>query len=232
MSSPGAVGWTNPAWNPLLHAAMTLKHPAWSRAPCTSGSPTAAALSFLRTISRRSAWGAASRGGAHEWRHERERAGARAAGRRSARRNEGRVGGGVTGQTHVAGGALFTAAGLGAATAAGWMHAPAWALVIGIAWGAIAGDLPDIDHPKARVSRSGVAFGLAGRLLGASRPIVGRVHPRPARNAPRPDTLARVDGGCGRRSPPPCMSRPPAAAGRTCLDDRATSPRFPTQART
>jgi membrane-bound metal-dependent hydrolase YbcI (DUF457 family) len=79
----------------------------------------------------------------------------------------------VTGQTHVAGGALFTAAGLGAAIAAGWMHAPAWALAIGIAWGAIAGDLPDIDHPKARVSRSGVAFSLAGRLLGLPTRIVG-----------------------------------------------------------
>ena len=79
----------------------------------------------------------------------------------------------MTGQTHVAGGALFTAAGLQAAIAAGWMHAPAWALAIGIAWGAIAGDLPDIDHPKARVSRSGVAFGLAGRLLGLPTRIVG-----------------------------------------------------------
>ena len=52
-------------------------------------------------------------------------------------------------QTHVAGGALFTAVGLGAASAAGWMHAPAWALAIGIAWGALAGKLPDIDHRQA-----------------------------------------------------------------------------------
>ena len=79
----------------------------------------------------------------------------------------------MTSQTHVAGGALFTTAGLGAANAAGWMHAPAWALAIGIAWGAIAGDLPDIDHRKARVSRTGVAFGVAGRLLGIPARIVG-----------------------------------------------------------
>jgi len=65
-------------------------------------------------------------------------------------------------QTHVAGGALFTAVGLGAASAAGWMHAPAWALAIRIAWGALAGELPDIDHRQARVSRPGVAFGVAG----------------------------------------------------------------------
>ena len=79
----------------------------------------------------------------------------------------------MTSQTHVAGGALFTTAGLGAANAAGWVHAPAWALAIGIAWGAIAGDLPDIDHRKARVSRTGVAFGVAGRLLGVPARIVG-----------------------------------------------------------
>ena len=79
----------------------------------------------------------------------------------------------VTSQTHVAGGALFTAAGLGAANAAGWMHAPVWALAVGIAWGAIAGELPDIDHPKARVSRTGVAFGVAGRVLGLPARIVG-----------------------------------------------------------
>ena len=78
-------------------------------------------------------------------------------------------------QTHLAGGALFTAAGLGAASAAGWMHAPGWALAIGIAWGALAGELPDIDHRRARVSRSGVAFGVAGRLLGVPVRIVGRV---------------------------------------------------------
>jgi membrane-bound metal-dependent hydrolase YbcI (DUF457 family) len=90
----------------------------------------------------------------------------------------GRWGGGghehsVTSQTHVAGGALFTAAGLGAADAAGWMHTPVWALAVGIAWGAIAGELPDIDHPKARVSRTGVAFGVAGRVLGVPARIVG-----------------------------------------------------------
>jgi membrane-bound metal-dependent hydrolase YbcI (DUF457 family) len=79
----------------------------------------------------------------------------------------------VTSQTHLAGGALFTTAGLGSADAAGWMHAPAWALAIGIAWGAIAGELPDIDHRKARVSRTGVAFGAAGRLLGIPARIVG-----------------------------------------------------------
>jgi hypothetical protein len=61
----------------------------------------------------------------------------------------------VTSQTHVAGGALFTAAGLGAANAAGWMHTPVWALAVGIAWGAIAAELPRVDHPKARVSRTG-----------------------------------------------------------------------------
>jgi len=44
----------------------------------------------------------------------------------------------VMSQTHLAGGALFTAAGLGAATAAGWMHPPAWALALGVAWGALA----------------------------------------------------------------------------------------------
>jgi membrane-bound metal-dependent hydrolase YbcI (DUF457 family) len=76
-------------------------------------------------------------------------------------------------QTHLAGGALFTAAGLGAASAAGWMHAPAWALALGIAWGALAGELPDIDHRRARVSRAGVAFGVAGRLLGIPVRIVG-----------------------------------------------------------
>ena len=80
-------------------------------------------------------------------------------------------------QTHVAGGALFTAVGLGAASAAGWMHAPAWALAIGIAWGEIAGELPDIDDPKARVSRTGVAFGVADRVLGTPVRIVGRVMP-------------------------------------------------------
>jgi membrane-bound metal-dependent hydrolase YbcI (DUF457 family) len=79
----------------------------------------------------------------------------------------------VTSQTHVAGGALVTTAGLGAARAAGWMHAPAWALAIGIAWGAIAGELPDIDDRKARVSRTGVAFGVAGRLLGVPARVVG-----------------------------------------------------------
>ena len=76
-------------------------------------------------------------------------------------------------QTHLAGGALFTAAGLGAASAAGWMHAPGWALAIGIAWGALAGELPDIDHRRARVSRAGVSFGVAGALLGIPVRIVG-----------------------------------------------------------
>jgi membrane-bound metal-dependent hydrolase YbcI (DUF457 family) len=76
-------------------------------------------------------------------------------------------------QTHLAGGALFTAAGLGAASAAGWMHPPGWALALGIAWGALAGELPDIDHRRARVSRTGMAFGVAGRLLGAPVRIVG-----------------------------------------------------------
>ena len=82
------------------------------------------------------------------------------------RRGDGEEGGhehSVTSQTHVAGGALFTAAGLGAANAAGWMHTPVWALAVGIAWGAIAGELPDIDHPKARVSRTG------GRALAGAR---------------------------------------------------------------
>lgn len=78
----------------------------------------------------------------------------------------------MTSQTHLAGGALFTAVGLGAANAAGWTHAPAWALAIGIAWGAIAGDLPDVDHPQARVSRSQFGSGLA-RLLGLPVRIVG-----------------------------------------------------------
>src|SRR5450755_4581320 len=55
------------------------------------------------------------------------------------------------------------------------MHAPAWALAIGIAWGALAGELPDIDHRQARVSRPGVAFGVAGRLLATPVRIVGRV---------------------------------------------------------
>jgi membrane-bound metal-dependent hydrolase YbcI (DUF457 family) len=76
-------------------------------------------------------------------------------------------------QTHLAGGALFTAAGLGTASAAGWMHPPAWALALGITWGALAGELPDIDHRRARVSRTGVAFGVAGRLLGIPVRIVG-----------------------------------------------------------
>ena len=76
-------------------------------------------------------------------------------------------------QTHLAGGALFTAAGLGAASAAGWMHPPAWALALGIVWGALAGELPDIDHRRARVSRGRIAFGVAGRLLGAPVRIVG-----------------------------------------------------------
>jgi len=53
------------------------------------------------------------------------------------------------------------------------MHAPVWALAVGIAWGAIAGELPDIDHPKARVSRTGVAFGVVGRVLGLPARIVG-----------------------------------------------------------
>jgi membrane-bound metal-dependent hydrolase YbcI (DUF457 family) len=79
----------------------------------------------------------------------------------------------VTSQTHVVGGALFSTAGLGGANAAGWMHAPGWALAVGIAWGAIAGELPDIDHRRARVSRMGVAFGVAGRLLGVPARIVG-----------------------------------------------------------
>jgi hypothetical protein len=133
---------------------------------------------------------------------------------------------GVMSQTHVAGGALFTAAGLGAATAAGWMRAPAWALVIGIAWGAIAGELPDIDHPKARVSRGGVAFGLAGRLLALPARVVGRVRPRPAGNAPRPDALARVHGAVGDdRRPPVCRVR--RRPGRACLDARADRRGFP-----
>lgn len=76
-------------------------------------------------------------------------------------------------QTHLAGGALFTAAGLGAASAAGWMHAPVWALAIGIAWGALAGELPDIDHRRARVSRAGASMGVAGALLGVPVRIVG-----------------------------------------------------------
>ncbi|MGB0092621.1 MAG: metal-dependent hydrolase [Solirubrobacteraceae bacterium] len=79
----------------------------------------------------------------------------------------------MTSQTHVAGGALFTAAGLGAANAAGWMHTPVWALAVGIAWGAIAGELPDIDHPKARVSRTGVASG--GVVLVALAWVVGKL---------------------------------------------------------
>jgi len=76
-------------------------------------------------------------------------------------------------QTHLAGGALFTAAGLGVASAAGWMHAPGWGLAIGIAWGALAGELPDIDHRRARVSGAGVSFGVAGALLGGPVRIVG-----------------------------------------------------------
>ena len=172
-------------------------------------------------MSRRSAWGAASRGGAHERRHERERAGARAAGRRSARQKEARRGGGgVTGQTHLAGGALFTAAGLGAAIAAGWMHAPAWALAIGIAWGAIAGDLPDIDHPKARVSRSEVGVRSRRPVARPSHPNRRRVHPGPARNAPRPHTLARVHGAVGGDCRPFVSRVRRRPAGRTRLDGR------------
>ena len=94
-------------------------------------------------------------------------------------------------QTHAAGGALFTAVGLGAASAAGWMHAPAWALAIGIAWGALAGELPDIDHRQARVSRPGVAFGVAGRLPGTPVRIVGRVI-RGLRMSHRGPTLCRL----------------------------------------
>ena len=89
----------------------------------------------------------------------------------------------MTGQTHVAGGALFTAAGLGAAIAAGWMHAPAWALAIGIAWGAIAGDLPRHRPPQgARVPKRG---GVRSRrpVTRPSHPHRRLVHPRPARRA-------------------------------------------------
>ena len=62
---------------------------------------------------------------------------------------------------------------MAAASAAGWMHAPAWALALGIAWGALAGELPDIDHRRARVSRARSAFGIAGPLLGIPVRIVG-----------------------------------------------------------
>lgn len=57
------------------------------------------------------------------------------------------------------------------------MHAPAWALAVGIGWGAIAGELPDIDHRNARISHGGVAFGLAGMLLGLPARIVGVLIP-------------------------------------------------------
>jgi len=53
------------------------------------------------------------------------------------------------------------------------MHTPAWALAVATSWGAIAGELADIDHPNARVSRTAVAFGAAGRLLGLPARIVG-----------------------------------------------------------
>ena len=76
-------------------------------------------------------------------------------------------------RTHVAGGALFTAAGFAGADAAGFMHVPAWALAAAVGWGAIAGDLPDIDHPRARVSRRGVAFGVAGGVLGLPVRVIG-----------------------------------------------------------
>ena len=100
-------------------------------------------------------------------------------------------------QTHLAGGALFTAAGLGAASAAGWMHAPVWALALGIAWGALAGELPDIDHRRARVSRAGAAFGVAGALLGDPRADRRRVHPRAAGQASRAHPLAHLSGAVG-----------------------------------
>ena len=53
------------------------------------------------------------------------------------------------------------------------MHAPAWALAIGVAWGALAGELPDIDHRRAGVSRTGVSLGVVGALLGVPVRIVG-----------------------------------------------------------
>jgi hypothetical protein len=46
-------------------------------------------------------------------------------------------------------------------------------LAIGIAWGALAGELPDIDHRRARVSRAEVSFGVAGALT--PRPANARV---------------------------------------------------------
>ena len=94
-------------------------------------------------------------------------------------------------QRHVAGGALFTAVGLGAASAAGWMHAPAWALAIGIAWGALAGELPDIDHRQARVSRPRGWHSVSpARLLATPVRIVGRVI-RGLRMSHRGPTLCR-----------------------------------------
>lgn len=72
-------------------------------------------------------------------------------------------------QTHLAGGALFTAAGLAAASAAGWMHTPAWALAIGIAWGALAGELPDIDHRRARAPVPGCRSASPARRWPSSR---------------------------------------------------------------
>jgi len=53
------------------------------------------------------------------------------------------------------------------------MHASVWALAVGIAWGAIAGDLPDLDHRTARASRTGVGFGGVGWLLGVPVRVVG-----------------------------------------------------------
>lgn len=76
-------------------------------------------------------------------------------------------------QTHVAGGVLFAAAGIGAAEALGVAHVAPAAAAACIVWGGIAGDLPDIDHPDARISTGGVAFGPIGVIFGLPARVAG-----------------------------------------------------------
>ena len=78
----------------------------------------------------------------------------------------------MTSQTHVAGGALFTTAGLGAANAAGWMHTPAWALAIGIAWEPSREIFPTSTIARRVFPGPGWRC-VAGRLLGVPARIVG-----------------------------------------------------------
>jgi membrane-bound metal-dependent hydrolase YbcI (DUF457 family) len=91
----------------------------------------------------------------------------------------------MTGKTHMAFGALFTATGLPLANSAFGLHLGTAALVGGVVIGTVAGMLPDIDHPDSLITHGVIpgagTFGTIGKALGWFLSIPPRVVGVPAR---------------------------------------------------